>query len=436
MTLIIPIEEREIPIISDRKIDMNFGTGALKITPAHDFADWEVGEKNNLGLIGIIDEKGKMKDNVPLKYRGLKTKEAREIVAEDLFAGGFIEKKEEHIHNIPVCYRCNTTVENILSTQWFLKMEELSKIAKESVKKGRVKFTPKSYEKVYFNWLDNIKDWCVSRQIWWGHKIPLKGETDVLDTWFSSALWPFATLGWPDKTKDLKEFYPTNTLSTARDIINIWVLKMIFSGGEFLKNDPFSNVYIHATVLAKDGRRMSKSLGTGVNPVELIDKYGGDAVRFGLAYQISGGQNIKFSEDNILMGKKFCNKIWNASRFVFQRETVQEKKKPMAKTEADKKIMKKLKEAVEKTERYIDNFEFGKASHLLYSFFWHDFCDIYIEKAKKQKDQKNTNKILLFVLSNSLKLLHPFIPFITEEIYQNIKGDREKFLMIEKWPKI
>lgn len=432
---VLPIVEKEIPIISDRAIDKDFGTGALKVTPAHDFADWEIGERNKLGLLGVIDERGRMKDNVPLKYRGMKVLDARKETVKELLERKLIKKEEAYTHNIPVCYRCGTTVENILSKQWFLKMKELSKLALSPVKKGEVEFTPKSFEKAYFNWLNNIRDWCISRQIWWGHKVPLKGETDVLDTWFSSALWPFATLGWPEKTKALKKFYPTDTLSTGRDIITLWVLRMIFSGEEFLKKPPFSRVYIHATILAKDGRRMSKSLGTGVNPVNLIDRYGADAVRFGLAYQVTGAQDIKFSEDGIIMGKKFCNKIWNASKFVLQRKRDFTEREPAPITAADKRIMKKLKETAKKTEKNIDNFEFGKAARLLYSFFWHDFCDTYIEKAKKQKDRKNTDKILSFVLINSLKLLHPFIPFVTEEIYQKSpKGKR--YLMVEKWPKL
>lgn len=267
-------------------------------------------------MIQVIDETGKMTRETPLPYQGLKVFEAREKVVEDLKNLGLLEKVEDHIHKIPKCYRCQTTIEILLSEQWFLKMRNLAKMAEIPVKKGLIKFQPKSFEKSYFDWFKNIKDWCISRQIWWGHKIPIKGVDDVLDTWFSSALWPFAALGWPRKTKDLKRFYPTDVLSTDRGIINLWVARMVFSGIYFMKKIPFKKVLIHATVLTREGKRMSKSLGIGVDPINLIEKYGADATRFGIAYQIMGGQDIKFIEDNIVMGKKFCNKLWNATRFV------------------------------------------------------------------------------------------------------------------------
>jgi len=322
-------------------------------------------------------------------------------------------------------------------------MNILADEAIRSVKSGKVKFIPKRFEKIYFDWLKNIKDWCISRQIWWGHRIPITGETDVLDTWFSSALWPFATLGWPEITKDLKTFYPTNVLSTARDIINLWVARMIFSGSEFMKKAPFSVVLIHPTVLTKDGKRMSKSLGTGVDPIALCEKYGADATRFGISWQLMGSQDIKFVEDNILMGKKFCNKIWNASRFVLMQipsSELQIKGKFQISnsklTVADKKILKTLEKTVKSTDKDLETFQFGKAARALYTFFWHDFCDIYIEKSKSQKDKKNSQKILLYVLLNSLKLLHPFIPFLTEEIYQKLPiKNKKECLMVEDWPK-
>jgi len=317
-------------------------------------------------------------------------------------------------------------------------MDKLSEKAIKAVKDGQIKFHPKRWEKVYFDWLNNIKDWCISRQIWWGHKIPIKGSTDVLDTWFSSALWPFATLGWPKQTKDLKEFYPTDVLSTARDIINLWVGRMIFSGLEFTKKIPFSHVIIHATVLTKDGKRMSKSLGTGRDPLELVEQYGADATRFGLIYQSLGGQDIHFSEENILMGKKFANKVWNASRFVLAqigdlKLQIKSFKSQTRFTKADKIILKKLSETIQKVNSDLENFHFGQAAHLLYDFFWHDFCDKYIEKAKKQDDEK-TKQILAYVLLNSLKLLHPFMPFVTETIYQQLSFKEKEFLMIENWP--
>jgi len=438
--VMLPLTDRIIPIIEDRLIDLNFGTGAVKVTPAHDLTDYEIGLRHNLESIQVINERGQTTINVPAPYQGLKVMEAREKVIKDLEEKNLIEKIEDYSHQIPKCYRCSSTIELIPSEQWFLKMNELAKKAISSVKSGKVKFHPKRWEKVYLEWLKNIKDWCISRQIWWGHKIPIEGENDVLDTWFSSALWPFATLGWPQKTEDLKKFYPTNTLSTDRGIINLWVTRMIFSGMEFMSKDPFQNVYIHATVLTKEGKRMSKSLGTGIDPLLLIEKYGADATRFGTAWQIMGGQDIRFVEDNIVMGRKFCNKIWNASRFVMMqvgKSKIDSKKPKLTQklTPADKKILKALDKTVSLIDKYLENFQFGQAARQLYSFFWHDFCDLYIEKAKKQEDKK-TKQILSYVLLSSLKLLHPFIPFVTEEIYQGLPiKNKKKCLIIEDWPK-
>jgi len=434
---VLPLLKKEIPIVADLLVDPKFGTGAVKITPAHDLTDYQIGQKHKLKTIQVIDEKSRITEK---HYQGLKVLQAREEIVKDLKKQGLIEKIEEHIHQIPKCYRCGTTVELIPSEQWFLKMKELAKMAKDPVKKGKIKFHPKSFEKPYFDWLDNIRDWCISRQLWWGHKIPVKGEDSVLDTWFSSALWPFATLGWPKETKDLKTFYPTDVLSTARDIMNLWVARMIFSGMEFMKNVPFKDVYVHATILTKQGKRMSKSLGTGINPLELIDKYGADAVRFGIAYQITENQDIRFVEDNIVMGKKFCNKIWNATRFVLNQAKSSKIKpqnlKPQGSTPADKKILKQLDKTTESASKNIDQFKFGKAAHILYDFFWHDFCDVYLEKSKTQKNKKQTAKILVYVLTNSLKLLHPFIPFITEQIYQKLPIKNKKAcIMIESYPK-
>lgn len=424
----------KMKVIEDRSIDMGFGTGAMKVTPAHDMHDFELGEKHNLEKKQVIGPDGRM-TKLAGKYAGITVKEARKQVIEDMEKIGILEKVEPYTHNISYCYRCNTVLEPILSKQWFLKMSELAKLAKNPVKKGEIKFYPKSFEKPYIDWLDNVRDWCISRQIWWGHKIPIKGEKDVLDTWFSSALWPFAVLGWPENTKDLKTFYPTNTLSTARDIINLWVTRMIFSGMEFQNKIPFQNVYIHATILTKEGKRMSKSLGTGIDPIKLIEEYGADATRFGIAFQIMGNQDSKFVIDNIVMGKKFCNKIWNASRFVLSRCSKIKKIKinNQKLTATDKKILKALDKTVKTVNKDLNSFRFGKAAHVLYDFFWHDFCDIYLEASKKQNDDK-TNNILLHVLLNSLKLLHPFIPFITEEIYQKLPI-KDQCLMIENWPK-
>ncbi len=424
----------KMKVIEDKSIDMDFGTGAMKVTPAHDIHDFELGEKHNLEKKQVIGPDGRM-TKLAGKYAGMTVKETRKQVVEDMKKIRILEKVEPYTHNIAYCYRCNTVLEPILSKQWFLKMNELAKIAKDPVKKGKIKFHPKSFEKPYLDWLDNVRDWCISRQLWWGHKIPIKGEKDVLDTWFSSALWPFAVLGWPEKTKDLKSFYPTNTLSTARDIINLLVARMIFSGMEFQKKIPFQNVYIHATILTKEGKRMSKSLGTGIDPIKLIEEYGADATRFGIAFQIMGNQDSKFVIDNIVMGKKFCNKIWNASKFVLSRCSKIKKIKinNQKLTVADKKILKALDKTIKSVNKDLDSFRFGKAAHALYDFFWHDFCDTYLEASKKQDDDK-TNNILLHVLLNSLKLLHPFIPFITEEIYQKLPI-KNQCLMIEDWPK-
>ncbi|PIY89684.1 MAG: valine--tRNA ligase [Candidatus Nealsonbacteria bacterium CG_4_10_14_0_8_um_filter_37_14] len=443
--VILPLVGREIPIIADSVVDPKFGTGAVKITPAHDLTDYEIGLDHNLESIQVIGEKGEITKEAPVLYQGLKIIEARQKIVQDLEKLRLLDKVEDHPHQIPKCYRCQTTCELIPSWQWFLKMEELAKMAKIAVREGKISFIPKRWEKVYFDWLKNIKDWCVSRQLWWGHRIPLSGETDVLDTWFSSALWPFATFGWPQETKDLKIFYPTDVLSTDRGIINLWVTRMIFSGMEFIKKVPFGKVYIHPTVLTKEGQRMSKSLGTGVDPVNLIEKYGADATRFGVIYQITELQDIKFTEDNIVMGRKFCNKLWNASRFVLMNKPAQiyadlgqlPSQRGFTRiknlTLADKKILKTLDKIIKSVNKDLENFRFGKAAHTIYDFFWHDFCDKYLEEFKGQKSKLKSQKVLLYVLLTSIKLLHPFIPFITEEIYQKLP--LQKCLMIEQWPK-
>ena len=482
---ILPLCNREIPIVADFAVDPKFGTGAVKITPAHDLNDYEISLRQKLKSIQVVDETGRITKEAPLPYQGLKVSEAREEIIRDLKKLGLLEKTEDYTHSIPKCYRCSTTIELIPSWQWFLQMKKLAQTAKNPVKKGKIKFHPKRFEKPYFDWLENIRDWCISRQIWWGHQLPvwqcqergnpkLKEEffvslekpkrcpickkckpkqiPDVFDTWFSSALWPFAVFGWPKKTKDLKTFYPTNVLSTARDIINLWVARMIFSGIEFMKKVPFEDVYIHATVLTREGKRMSKSLGTGVDPLDLIEKYGADATRFGLAWQIKGGQDIRFVEDNIVMGKKFCNKLWNASRFVLiqaqsaKRETQSYNLGLKTKNlnAIDKKILKALNRTIKSVNGDLEDFRFGKAVQKIYEFFWHDFCDKYIESAKNkiqnpkdEKEKQATLETLFYVLLTSLKLLHPFTPFVTEEIYQQLPLKRKwKCLMIEEWPKI
>lgn len=499
------LKEIKIKVIADKRVDPKFGTGVIKVTPAHDLTDFEIYQEHpEIPILQVIGQDGRMTAAAGIRYQGLTVSETRNKIVDDLIKLGLIKKVKDYTHNLAICYRCGTIIEPIPSFQWFLKMKKLAQMAKTPVKTGKIRFHPKNFEKPYFDWLKNIKDWCISRQIWWGHRLPIwqcqiikkskvksqtsigkmedKGEAfrdhqkskinkgyfislkkpvkcpickkckprqveDVLDTWFSSALWPFAVFGWPKKTKDLKRFYPTDVLSTSRDIINLWVARMIFSGQEFMKREPFRDVYIHATVLTREGKRMSKSLGTGIDPINLIEKYGADATRFGIIWQVRRGQDIRFVEDNMIMGKKFCNKIWNASRFVlFQIGNGKSKKKafnflenrllPNSKfqTLADKRILKALNETVKSVNKNLENFQFGQAAQKLYDFFWHDFCDVYIEESKKQQDLK-TKKILLYVLLNSLKLLHPFMPFITEEIYQRLPiKNKKKSLMIEVWP--
>ena len=438
-TVILPLVNREIPIITDQAVDLNFGTGAVKVTPAHSAVDAEIGQRHNLPSIQVISDKGRMTKHAGKNFSSLTVSDARQKIVEELKKQRLLKKTEDYLYQIPHCYRCNSTVEPLVSQQWFLKMDKLADQAIKAVKSGKIKFHPKRWEKVYFDWLKNIKDWCISRQIWWGHKIPIEGVDDVLDTWFSSALWPLATLGWPKKTKDLKNFYPTDTLATAHDIINLWVARMVFSGLEFAQKIPFKDVIVHATILTKEGKRMSKSLGTGRDPLELVEQYGADATRFGLIYQSLGGQDIHFSEENIVMGKKFANKVWNASRFSLrqigsQKFKIQDLRFKTGLTAADKRILKQLAAVSEKMTSELEKFHFGQAAHIIYDFFWHDFCDKYIEAAKKQNNAQ-TNQILAYVLLNSLKLLHPFIPFVTETIYQKLPFKEKEFLMIEEWPK-
>ena len=443
--VILPLVGRKIPIIADRRVEMEFGTGAVKVTPAHSIIDSEIGQTHNLGVFKVIGEYGKMLPEAGEKYAGLSIIGCRTKVVEDLEKQNLIEKMEDYEHNVAHCYRCNSVVENLPSMQWFLKIDKLAKMAIKAVKSKKVVFHPDRWTKLYLNWLKNVRDWNVSRQIWWGHKIPIEGVNDVLDTWFSSALWPFAV--FKDK-KDLKKFYPTNALVTARDIINLWVARMVFSGLEFAKKEPFKDVIIHATILTSEGKRMSKSLGTGLDPISFIENYGADATRFALIWQTMGTQDIHWSEEALTAGKKFSNKIWNASRFVLQQIGNSKLQTPNTKqisnyknlTNADKEIQKKLNEIIKNMAKNIDKFEFGQALHELYDFFWHDFCDKYLESSKVQMNsaelRENTQKILLCVLSTSLKLLHPFIPHITEEIWSKMPIKEKSMLIIEKWPTI
>jgi len=475
--ILLPLTNREIPIIADESVDMEFGTGAVKITPAHDINDFEISRRHNLPLISVINERGKINDNFS-DFAGMKSEDARVKIVRLLKERNFLEKEEDYDHNVSKCYRCGSIIEPIPSMQWFLKMGDLAKTAVEAVTSKKVKITPPKFEKMYFDWLKNIHDWTVSRQIWWGHRLPVyfckkkqeaeveskklkvKSEEnfvvavekpkvcpfckncemeqvpDVLDTWFSSAIWPFAGLS----KSDLKNYYPGNALITARDILNLWVARMIFSGIEFQKKVPFNDVFIHGTILTKDGKRMSKSLGTGIDPLKYINEFGADATRFAIVWQATG-QDIHWDESALFAGKKFTNKIWNAARFVLGqiRNPKSEIRNPklIPKTKADKEILKKLEIIKKKTEKNIECFEFSKTIHELYDFFWYDFCDIYLEESKKQvaneEQAKNTKNILFFVLFESLKLLHPFMPFVTEAIYQKFPEKQKQYLMIEIW---
>lgn len=468
-----------IKVVADEAVDIEFGTGIVKVTPAHDMVDFEIGRRHNLPLVKVIDESGRMNAHAG-KYAGIKTADARKKIVDDLKAVGLLQKEEDYRHNIAVCYRCGHIIEPIPSMQWFLKMsakdeslsgqqtgaclgESLAQNAIEAVESGKVKIIPNNFEKKYFDWLKNIRDWTISRQIWWGHQIPvwfcktqkeryvvsldkpktcpfcknceMEQSPDVLDTWFSSALWPFAGM----KESDLKKYYPGTTLITARDILNLWVARMIFSGIEFMGDVPFSNVFIHGTILTKDGKRMSKSLGTGIDPLKYIDEYGADATRFGVIWQATG-QDIRWDETAIVAGKKFANKLWNAARFVLQQtDNIQLTTDNIQKmTEADKIILEKLEETKKNVEKDIDEFEFSRPLHTIYEFFWHDFCDTYIElskeQIKKEELKENTARILISVLTSSLTMLHPFIPFITEEIYTHIPlKEKKDCIMIEKW---
>ncbi|MDP2705714.1 MAG: valine--tRNA ligase [bacterium] len=468
---VLPIMNREIPIITDQVVDPKFGTGAVKVTPAHDLTDFEIGQRHNLPLIKIADERNLMTEAAG-EFFGLKTIEAREKILAILHEKNLIDKIEDLIHSTPHCARCQSAIETLPSPQWFLKMDKLAANTKKIIKNGRVKITPKRFEKTFYGWLDNIRDWNISRQLWWGHQLPvffcendkekyivalnkpkkcsfcknceMKQSEDVLDTWFSAALWPFAELS----KKDLKEYYPGNVVITARDIINHWISRMIFSGLEFHKKPPFQNVVINGTILNKEGKRMSKSLGTGVDPLEYMKNYGADALRFAVVWQ-AFGQDIKWDENAVIAGRKFTNKIWNASRYVLTNIPLQinADKKGLMRiknlTSADRKILKELAVTKTKIEKDINKFEFSPALHSAYDFFWHSFCDRYLEISKKQlespKLKANTEKVLIFTLKESMKMLHPFLPFITEEIYQKIPPtgrqvpNKKKLLISETW---
>jgi len=442
-TIIVPLVNRPVPLISDLAVEPEFGTGAVKVTPAHDLTDYQISLRHHLGLLPVIDKDEKMTGDIPSVYQGLSITEAREKIVEDLQKEGLLEKSEDYQHAVPHCYRCQTPVEIIPSQQWFLKMEEIAKIAKKPIEKGEIKFYPPHWKKVYLDWLNNIQDWCLSRQIWWGIKVPLENTEDVLDTWFSSALWPFAVLGWPEKTSDLDTFYPTNLLSTGVEIMNLWVTRMIFSSLELTGKIPFRQVYFHPTILNKDGKRMSKSLGTGIDPLEIIQEQGADVLRFSLLWQTTQNrQDIRFGREDLAMAEKFQTKIWNASRFILQE--IEKENQPsvsLQEIRGELKIVQETEKLAREVDQSLKEFNFNEASYQLYHFFWHRFCDRYLEEAKEKIKQGNAEEkaqeiqVLLFVLLTFLKLLHPFMPFLTEEIYQRLPLQKKKpFLMIEEWP--
>lgn len=443
---VLPIQNREIPIIADDTVDMTFGTGALKVTPAHSIEDFEISQRHNLQVFEIIDKNGKMtKEAGPLCER-LTTKDCREKVVEKLKELNLLEKTEDLIHSVGHCERCGTIIEPLYSKQWFLKMSTsgesaadekgLAELAKKTIKNGSVKIHPERWKNDIMNWLNNIRDWNISRQLWIGHPIP--ESEDVLDTWFSAVLWPFAVLGWPDKNNpDYKHYYPTDLISSAREIRYLWIARMIFSGLEFTGKVPFKSVYIHPTVLTKEGKRMSKSLGTGIDPLVLIEKYGTDALRFGLSFQTTGIQDMRFNEDVIDAGRKFANKIWNASRFLLMQlepGNEYELKLPAKLDTMDREFTDELKKLANSTREDIEGFRFGQAANGLYHFFWDRFAAIYIEDAKNKMDE-NKKQTMLWLLASQLKLLHPFMPFITEEIWSKLPIKNKTLLLMEQWPK-
>ena len=465
-TLILPLVGREIPVIADDYVEIGFGTGCVKITPAHDPNDFLVGQRHGLEQIKVMNDDATM-NSYAGKYEGMDRYKCRKALVADLEAEGYLVKTEPHDHNVGVCYRCGTTVEPLTSDQWFVKMKPLAEPAIEAVENGSISFVPDRFSKNYFNWMNNILDWCISRQLWWGHRIPafycdscgemtvskhditacpkcggsVTQDSDVLDTWFSSALWPFSTLGWPDSTEDLKKYYPTSVLVTGYDIITFWVSRMIFSGLEHMGQKPFSTVFIHGLVRDAQGRKMSKSLGNGIDPLEIIDKYGADALRFALATGNSPGNDMRFSDEKIEAARNFANKLWNASRFVRMNMTIGEIKLPDAQklSAEDKWVLHEFNKLVASVTASLDKFEVGVALSSIYDFTWDVFCDWYIELCKARLNDKESEgnitaqNVLGFVLTGILKLLHPFMPFITEEIYQSLPHDDES-IMISQFP--
>ena len=473
-TCILPIVNREIPIIADEFVDKEFGTGCVKITPAHDPNDYEAGKRNNLEFIEVFDSKTIMGD-LMLEVKGMTAIQARPIIVEKLKELGALVSIEDYTHNVGTCERCKTKIEPRISEQWFVKMKELAEPAIKAVKEDDVKFIPKRYEKIYFNWMENIQDWCISRQLWWGHRIPayyckkcghinvakeqpekcekcgsnnLEQDPDTLDTWFSSALWPFSTLGWPNKdAEDLKAFYPTNVLVTAYDIIFFWVARMVFSGLYAMKEKPFSDILIHGIVRDSQGRKMSKTLGNGVDPIEVIDEYGADALRFSVLSGTTMGNDIRYMPEKLEQASNFANKIWNAAKFIIMNRPEEERiiEFSKGKTEGklsieDKWILNKLNKLVSEITNNIEKYDLGVAIDKIYSFMWNEFCDWYIEMAKinlyngTEEDRIKTSYVLDKVFRTCLKLLHPFMPFVTSKIYDNLVKYDDKDLMVSSWP--
>lgn len=440
-SLILPIMNKEIPIIADDHVDMKFGTGAVKVTPSHDPNDYAIGQRHNLPSITIMDGEAKMNELVPEKYQGMDRYECRKVLVEDLTEQKYLKEIKKHDHSVGHCYRCHTTIEPYLSKQWFINMEKLAPKPIEVVQKGEIKFIPDRWKKIYFDWMKNIRPWCISRQIWWGHRIPVwycddcgeeivskvdvtkcpkcqslkvNQDEDVLDTWFSSALWPFSTLGWPDKTKELGEFYPTEILITGYDIITFWVSRMITMGLYNMNQVPFSNVYIHGLVRDSQGRKMSKSIGNVVDPLEIIKDKGADVLRYTVASLVtSGGQDIKLMDDKLLASRNFLNKLWNVSRYILMQEP--EPETTLGQTIADKWILAELDKVIADTEKYYENYDYNYVIDKIYEFVWGEFCDWYTEMSKLHKEKSQAT--MIYVLNAILKLLHPVIPFITEEIW-------------------
>ena len=465
--VLLPLLNREIPIVTDTYVDPEFGTGVVKITPAHDPNDFEVGQRHNLPLMRVMDDTAHMTEDCG-KYAGMERYEARKAIVADLEQAGFLEKIEPHAHNVGTCYRCGTTIEPMVSKQWFVRMEPLAGPAIDVVRNGQIKFVPERFEKQYFHWMENTRDWCISRQLWWGHRIPayycdscgeihvseehldtcpacggaVRQDEDTLDTWFSSALWPFSVLGWPDKTEDLEYFYPTNTLVTGYDIITFWVSRMIFSGLEYTGSIPFDTVLIHGIVRDAQGRKMSKSLGNGIDPLEIIADYGADALRLTMVLGSTPGNDMRFSDERIKASRNFANKLWNATRFVMMNlpEDFQPGlPAPEQLDLSDKWILSTLNQLAKTATDNLEKFELGLAAQKVQDFIWEVYCDWYIEIAKVRLNSTDTQqadtarKVLVYVLSQALKMLHPFMPFITEEIYRALPGSEET-IMLQQWP--